>query len=273
MIRIVNNINDFVKKDENIETIIQTTQETWQKDRTEQSKKQDTELGKLAENIVEGYIKTNMKDITYLSYDDFRKDEFKKHAPFDGLIYNKKTTVKIQYVINAINKEVGDNQYGKISDGLKNKLHQNKIYIVEVKSTRVSEQRHFVANKIDLDKLLEDDFLEYPKYLRVDKFDTMNNMEAYIDFCKKYRSFKCNDNLDCLNKIKNEELSNMRHVYIRVYIDIKNSIGYIIGYITNAEFIKNLNLKKMVQPGKSEKALYLSCSLRNASDLEELNNI
>ena len=62
MIRIVNNINDFVKKDENIETIIQTTQETWQKDRTEQSKKQDTELGKLAENIVEGYIKTNMKD-------------------------------------------------------------------------------------------------------------------------------------------------------------------------------------------------------------------
>ena len=42
-----------------------------------------------------------------------------------------------------------------------------------------------------------------------------------------------------------EELSNMRHVYVRVYIDIKNSIGYIIGYITNAEFIKNLNLKKM----------------------------
>lgn len=273
MIRIVKNVNDFVKKDENIETIIQTTQETWQKDRTEQSKKQDTELGKLAENIVEGYIKTNMKDITYLSYDDFRKDEFKKHAPFDGLIYSKKTTVKIQDFINAINKEVEDNQYGKISDGLKNKLHQNKIYIVEVKSTRVSEQRHFVANKIDLDKLLEDDFLEYPKYLRVDKFDTMNNMGAYIDFCKKYRSFKCNDNIDCLNKIKNEELSNMRHVYIRVYIDIKNSIGYIIGYITNVEFIKNLNLKKMVQPGKSEKALYLSCSLRNASDLEELNNI
>lgn len=57
----------------------------------------DINLGKLAENIISSYIKANIPQIRYLSYDTFRTDNKKIHAPFDGLLFSNnanKNTLK-----------------------------------------------------------------------------------------------------------------------------------------------------------------------------------
>lgn len=61
------------------------TMNTWQSDRTAEDKLSDTLIGKHAEAAVETAL--NVIGITdYHSYDSFRADDFKEHAPFDGVI-------------------------------------------------------------------------------------------------------------------------------------------------------------------------------------------
>ena len=257
---IIEDIKKYISSNQEITTIIENTVNTWQKQRTVKSKYDDTKLGKLAENIFASYIKQNMEHITYLSYDDIREDNFEKHAPFDGLVFNNinTDTDMLKNIINRINKEISINSWGKISDKLKLDCYKQHIYIVEVKSTRVTN-RHKDKNSVILKKLIKDDFLEYPKYIRVDKTNSINSFNDYINFCKKYRNFKCST--DCIKKIKEEEKDNMRHIYARVYIDEKLNKAYIIGCISNQSFIKKANIKKMPQKNKSEFAIYLAVPL------------
>ena len=268
-IQVINDIQGYISSTKDIQTIVEHTVNTWQEDRTESSKQSDTKLGKLAEDIFASYIKKNIKNLIYISYDDFRTDSFEKHAPFDGLVFNDTINLDIlKEIISHINDEVTSNQWGKISDELKYKCYKNHIYIVEVKSTRVNA-RHLDDNEhIKLDALLEDDFLEYPKYLRIDKYNKIHNFYAYIDFCKKYRSFICHN--DCLSKIKEEEKKNMRHIYIRIYINEKEQKAYIIGCISNKTFIQNAIIKKMSQRNKSEQALYIATSLKNGVHIDNM---
>lgn len=273
IIKTINNINNYTKYDSHTLTIIDNTEETWQPNRTNEDKVKDTKNGKLAEDIIESYIKKNIKNIIYLSYDEFRSNNYKKHAPFDGILFNKDTEKeKVKKYIDIINLQITNNQYGKIEDSLKTSLSDDGIYIVEIKSTRVNEVRHYTNGSVDFQKLLKDDFLEYPKYLRVDDNGTINSLEDYILFCKKHRGFICKEE-ECIEKIIMEEYHNMRHIYIRVYIDEIQDIGYILGYINKRNFVQNMKLKKMSQKGKSEKALYLSCSLHNAKDIDNFNEI
>src|SRR3990167_2336621 len=153
-----------------------------------------------------------------------------------------------------------------------NNFESNGIYTVEIKSTRVAE-RHKRTGSSDQNIssiIMSDDFLEYPKYLRVDEFDKINNLMDYINFCKTYRSFNCLSNSECILKMRNEEQINMRFFYVRIYIDISTRKAYIVGYIDKNFFSQNFTLKKMVQAGKSEKALYLSLPLNNAKELSTL---
>ena len=46
------------------------------------------------------------------------------------------------------------------------------------------------------------------------------------------------------DNIKKIEKANMRHIYIRVYIDEFTNTAYIIGCINMQEFLKNVVLKK-----------------------------
>lgn len=84
-IKIIYNIDKYMPT--NIKTIIDNTAETWQPNRATAEKINDINLGKLAENIISSYIKTNIPQIRYLSYDTFRTDNEKIHAPFDGLLF------------------------------------------------------------------------------------------------------------------------------------------------------------------------------------------
>ena len=267
----VKNVNSYASNKAYLKTIVDTTFNTWQKDRDSFTKKSDTKLGKLAENIIEMYIKKNLSNVFYLSYDDFRNNNYKKHAPFDGIVVNKAVGGKVlKSFIDRINIEITKDKFGKISDKLKQELHNSGIFIVEIKSTRINPKRHYQNGEISYTQLLEDDFLEYPKYLRVDKFGTINNWNDYLNFCYRYREISRNCDLRCMKSI---EESNMRHLYIRIYIDEGKNTAYIIGSIWKTAFIQTAVIKKMIKRDKSEYALYLASNLRNGNNINELNNI
>ncbi|KAA6230108.1 hypothetical protein FMM56_06790 [Campylobacter sp. LR264d] len=134
----------FNINDKNIQKITNRTQNTWQENKYKLTKKKDTKLGKIAEFCVNQYLKTNIKTLNLLSYNDFRTDNFKKHAPFDCLLFND--NVNIEQIINKINNEVSKFAYGSINDKLKYEYLQNKIYICEIKSTRINK-RHLLNKK------------------------------------------------------------------------------------------------------------------------------
>lgn len=61
--------------------IANNTANTWQQDRSQDWKNKDTNLGKIAEEVFEIYIKNNKPWTKYLSYDSFRTNNFKKVPP------------------------------------------------------------------------------------------------------------------------------------------------------------------------------------------------
>lgn len=260
---------EFNKKNSDILILSENTSNTWQLDRNDLEIKADTSIGKIAESIVEFYIFNNLKNIIIESYDSFRVDDFKKHAPFDSLIYNKDIDRNTLFIFKEkILKELDSNDFGKISDSLKRELSSNSIYIVEIKSTRLSKARHFKNNLISFEDILKDDFLEYPKYLRT---NFKNDVKTFKDYLN-YVNWKEDLNLST-DELKLEEFRKMSHLYIRVFIDEDDLSGYIIGYLSKDEFKKNLSFKSMKKKDKSENALYLSCNLKYGKNIDNLQLI
>lgn len=272
-VKIIKDIDNYIF-DNNIKTIIDNTVETWQPKRSSVMKTNDTKFGKLAEEVVTGYIKLNILNISYLSYDNFRTNNFKKHAPFDGLIFSNEIDINILKALTIeINQEITADEFGKISDKLKSKCLKNKVFLVEIKSTRVTNRHKNSDGNVIIETILKDDFLEYPKFIRVDINNDINSFSDYINFVKKNKGFKCAKEYSCEEDIKLEEKMNMRHIYIRVYIDEITKIAYIIGCISMKNFANTMILKKMKQFNKSELALYLSTPLKNGVDINSLLKI
>lgn len=266
-------IDDFISYDNYLTLLVHNTYNTWQKKRTTIDKTSDTKLGKQAESIVEMYIRKFFVKRTYLSYDDFRSDKFENHAPFDGLFFSKDMKKEtLEALITKINNEMGKKEaYGKISDSLIAELNKNNIFTIEVKSTRVNPKRHYENEKIALQKLLLDDFLEYPFFLREDKCDDINSWDDYIKFCLQWKKDYIPSPYN-LSVAKNFEEQKMRNLYVRIYIDEIFKTAYIIGCIDRHSFIVSSQIKKMVQPGKSEKALYLATNLVNGFPIQTLDS-
>jgi hypothetical protein len=272
-IKVITKASKYSSNENHVNTIVSNTVNTWQANRTIQDKQLDTSLGKLAEDIVGKFVENELVNATYLSYDNFRTNNYSKHAPFDGLIFHRKKSFEdIKAFIDEINAQITQNKFGKIDDSLKSRLSKARIFIVEIKSTRVNDSRHRTDGKIDFAKVKGDDFLTYPKYLRTDRDNSINNLEDYIKFCRNYRGLICSPP-ECRDKLLKDEYENMSHVYIRVYMDEPLDTAYIIGYVTKKDFIGNVVLKKMPKFDKSESALYLACQLSHAKDINLLDNI
>lgn len=276
-IKIIKNINLFLDKDDYpVKLLSKNTQNTWQKDRKNNEKRADTNIGKLAENIFEQYLEKQIRSLRFFSYDSFRKDNFRKHAPFDGIILRNNYDKNIvRTYARKIISEIENNKYGIISDKLKIDLEKNEIFTVEIKSTRVSQRLR--ENTSSEEQIAEniinnDDFLDYPKYLRNDNDNKINSLQDYIEFCKKHRNLICETN-NCENSIRTIEKNNMKYFYVRVYIDEIHKTAYIIGYIDKVFFSDNFFIKHMSKKGKSEKAIYLTNPLKNAKNIDELQNI
>lgn len=244
------------------------TQNTWQLDRSQTVKKSDTTLGKTAEMAVFKYIKKNLNQLQYLPYDYFRVDNCKKHAPFDGLIFKKDINNNIlKNIIDKINQQVSLVKHGQIDALLKQECLHHHIYTVEIKSTRITS-RHYNSNILNLNKILNDDFLEYPKYTRTDPYNIIHNLDDYIRFIHQSTGLH-----QSKEDILLEEKRNMKHIYIRVYIDESQSIAYIIGCISYKTFIQKGMIKRMPQTNKSEYAVYWACPLHNGESIDILQQL
>jgi hypothetical protein len=261
--------SDFaIVSDDSVQKIIDHTQNTWQPNRDIQTKKKDTELGKIAEWCVEKYIKENIKNLNLLTYDDFRINNFNKHAPLDCLLFSESGKQNIKDITAKINDEVTSSAYGSITDELKQECLKNRIYICEIKSTKITQRHKTPSGEINFNTILNDDFLSYPKYLRIDKTNSIKNIIDYINYVNN--RFNSNNRIDDILKI---EFKNMSHIYIRVYIDELHKKAYIIGMISANSFIDNLVIKHMPQYNKSESALYLATKIRNGVAINLLSRL
>lgn len=255
--------------DENLIKIVSNTQNTWQLNRSNKEKYADTKLGKLAEEVVIKaleYYKIN----NYYSYDKIRDDNFKSHAPFDGIITRTIDNQIISLINNAVKKEGP-----KITAITRQALRNLNVRTVEVKSTRISEK---YKNKVKfisyednesivnlLNYLNSLDFLSYPFFTR---YGNMSFSE-YCLFVKK----RINSNLNGIELkeyVRKIELENSSDIFIRIFIDESLSKAIIMGYIDKYEFFNPPELKKLVLYGKSEVPLYFVKSILKANPIKNI---
>ena len=248
---------------EQIKIIAEHTKNTWQSNRSLDDIIKDTTIGKIAEYTLKEHISKH-SGYAILDYDDFRVDNYEKHAPLDCVIFKKENS-DLQLAINTINLDATNNSNGAISNNTKEFLKNFKIYTMEIKSTRITN-RHKEKDTINYQAILNDDFLAYPKFYRkVPSEIEINNWDRYLDYCISNSRVQTDIDLTILQEI---ELNNMYDFYARVYVgQISNNLFdiHIIGYITKQNFIKNSVIKRMPQYGKSEQALYIATQIRNGT--------
>jgi hypothetical protein len=258
------------------------TKNTWQPERSDQEKINNTKDGKLAEKSVEKVLEE--LGINYCSYDSFRTDNFHKHAPFDGLIYSNYS--QLRKYISEINLEVQKGKNGKVSSNLLDKMIKNKVYPVEIKSTKIA-RRHtdgipehcsredaFLIKSNNIIK--KDDFLTYPYFIRSSDQEFVD-LNWYYEFVRNswYSNIYVREKLPkdfTLDELIAFERDQQSFFHIRVYQE--NDIFYVLCFIDRNNFFNShkLVIKKLFQEGKSEKAVYFTKSLTFGSSLDEIMN-
>ena len=224
--------------------------------------------------MFEAYIKEQNQNILYCSYDNFRSDEYKKHAPFDGLIYES-SNQDFHNAINKINADVGNDRFGRISDQTFEWIRKHKIYTVEIKSSKIPEKdfpgttfNSWDSQKKLINNLRKRDLFFYPKYNRTDG-KAIHNFEDYIDFVRQEKKFPKNNFIKELIK---SELDSKCDIYFRIFID-KNStdkfIAYVLGYTLKETFFLNPKIINM-PGGKSGNAIYFAFPIEKSKSLREL---
>lgn len=245
-----------------IKIIANYTKNTWQTNRSLNEIISDTTIGKIAEHTLKNHIEKH-SDYMIMDYDDFRINNYKKHAPLDCIVY-KKTNNNFKKAINQINSDATNNPNGALLQNTRDFLKDLKIFTMEIKSTRITS-RHKESNlKVSYNKILSDDFLAYPRFFRkISSTTQLNNWEDYHSLCIKSNKIQSNADIDYL---KNIELKNMYDYYARVYVEqIDSNLFdiYIIGYISKQNFIRYSTIKRMYQKNKSEQALYIATNLKS----------
>lgn len=237
------------------------TQNTWQQNRIIDDIIKDTTIGKIAECTLKQHM-SNHPIFDILDYDDFRIDNYKKHAPLDCIIFNKQNR-NLQVAIDAIKTDAINNRNGTMSNDTKKFLKENNIFTMEIKSTRITD-RHKKNGILDFQTILNDDFLAYPKFYRKIPNDIqVDSWDQYRNFCIGNKRI---DSSVTLDKLKCIEFENMYDYYARVYVEQINNNSfdiYIIGHISKQNFIKNSVIKHMPQYNKSEQALYIAIAIKN----------
>lgn len=90
--------NELLKQ---IKIIAEHTKNTWQSNRSLDEIIKDTTIGKIAEYTLKEHISKH-SGYAILDYDDFRVDNYEKHAPLDCIIFEKQNS-DLQLAINAMN--------------------------------------------------------------------------------------------------------------------------------------------------------------------------
>ena len=274
---IIYDYDELILEDDNSERIAHNTVNTWQGWRGEKEKLDNTRQGKIAESAISTFYQD--KDICYISYDEFRADGFEKHAPFDGLLYTPLCVSEKDFymLLDEINDEIAQSGVGQISPQLREKLRAYNVFTVEIKSTRISIKKiqysgfksydSFTDKQRLISEICKDDFLTYPKHTRTGD----HTWESYCAMVKlRNPAFSRLNGLALLSAVRDMELEYMDDYYIRVYMDESNRKVLILGYITRFDMMNPPIIKKMILPGKSNNALYLSQPLTKRTPIEEL---
>lgn len=261
-----------VKKHDKVDlkSLVDNTYNTWQTDRTIEEKAKDTLLGKFAEDcVISALEEIGIKN--YYSYDSFRNDDYKYHAPFDGLLCDNLNNDLIDLVNNAVITEGS-----KLSSQTRDKIRNMNAVTIEIKSTRLAQKykdkANFKSYEDDeevlalVESLCGLDFLTYPYFTRYGNM-TFDQYCWYAETKFLHTYLRGQELRDYVTKI---ELKNASDIYIRVFIDEEKEKALIMGWIDRYMFFNNPTTHKLILPGKSEIPLYFVKPLSNGKSLEDL---
>lgn len=259
--------------------IADNTDNTWQEDRESEETEDNTLQGKIAEDIFAGYISSYLSEkVAIKSYDDIRNDNFKKHAPFDFLIW-KEGEVDITPIEQSIQADISaaTDRFVRLSDYSRRLCKEANVKIAEVKSTRIRDNLKSDAcfdNDYSNDNSVErlantirntDDIFCYPAYKRSDENEKYA-MEDYCEYVKaRESSLQTYEGEELKHRVIDIECEKQCcDLFIRVYEDPDNKKGIITGWLTKERLLDySVRLKKMRKKNKSERALYLAKRLTN----------
>lgn len=266
--------------------IVQNTVDTWQPDRKLTERGKDTEQGKIAEEIVERFLGEYYRDeMEIKSYDEIRNDNYKKHAPFDFLMW-KKGTVDITPIVLSIQNDISNtpNEFVRISENTRRLCRYFDVKIAEVKSTKIRNDLKLHAcfhgdyhDETEVRRLFEtirqeDDIFCYPHYKRSESSDQYT-LTDYCEYVKTLQPSLTGFSGDMLwqEVLALEKKMQCCDVIIRVYLDPAARSGMIIGWMKREDLLDEaVQFKRMWQKGKSERALYFAKSLSQTEGMDKL---
>lgn len=272
-----------------IDQITDNTAETWQPDRENDERGSNTEQGKVAEEIVEQFVGQFFTNrISSKSYDEIRNDGFRKHAPFDFLIWETGAT-DISPIILSIQNDISNtpNQFVRLSEYTRRLCKESKVKIVEIKSTKIREAQKrdsgFNGNYDDPNEVLKlvneikrcDDIFCYPHFKRSDASEDYS-MQDYCQYVKRREVSLANLTGEQLRRrvIDLEVVHQCSDVFVRVYLDQEAKRGFVIGWMQRERLLDYAVLfKKMVQRNKSERALYFAKNLTEVEGIDLLHQV
>lgn len=284
---IVFSYKDCLQKLEfNLNDISNNTANTWENNRNKAEINKNTLQGKIVEEFFIDLMHYENKNnrrikLSFISYDEFRKDSFKKHAPFDGIIFEEGNS-NVGIAISRINSSISSNSSGQLDDITLAFCRSNRIYSVEIKSSKIPDKiyessgdnLHKVYSQLNLiNQLKQLDLFKYPKFNRKDGGE-IHNAESYLCWVKR-NVYSMQDKSD--KEIINSEINSSLDIYTRVFIDDKliNKrgkelfIGYFLGYVLGYEFYENFNIMNFPSH-KSQKAIYVTYPISQSKSFSDL---
>lgn len=269
---------------EQIDQIVSHTHNTWQPNRPIEEIRKNTIQGKCAEFVVEKYLKEN-SGYRYESYDDFRIDDFEKHAPFDGIIYSASIgTEVLRQAKSLINYDVIDSygDTGTITVETRNKLEDNGIFTVEIKSSLLQDPRDYrtMEHKNSLERTDADytelceyikgfyDYFVYPNFCRNSM--KINSFYDYVVYYRMKHQQTTNTETYLFRLIKTE-FDNACNIYTRVFIDMLSNEILIPGYVTKSRFFEEPRIRKM-KSDKSKNAVYYMYHMRDGNTFIDIDS-
>ena len=264
-----------------IDSIVKNTHNTWQKARSRNELYQNTVMGKRAEFAFEKLISETCVS-KFLSYDKFREDHFKKHAPFDGLLFSPDLDESIiDSLVAQINNEIRKGNYsGSISSHLRKQLEEKNIFTVEIKSSHIKQNelrgvsqnfpRSLQDKKTIIRNINQRDYFIYPHYLR-----SSNSVSTFYEYAELERNKQPDlnslGNQRALAKLLRIEYENACTIYTRLYFDDKCREIYVPGYLLKEQFFREPIICKM--PGKkSGSAVYFIHSITEGNTVFKIDS-
>ncbi len=284
--------------EQNLNTLVEYTANTWQQNRQSAEVSKNTLQGKIVESFFVDFInlynhnnhkqnnkrqdKHQYQQLVYLSYDDIRTDAYKKHAPFDGLLFQKDNPY-IDQVIAQITADIQQGgKWGKISQQTRQLCRQHRIYSIEIKSSKipkralpkaVSNPQKVAYQRQLIDNLRRLDVFKYPNFNR-NSASKIYHAKGYFDWVRN-NIHAMQDKSD--KEIIYQEIANSSDIYTRIFIDDKQQdaegnalfLAYMLGYVFVDEFYDDLHIMSFPSV-KSKHALYATYPIANSHNFDSL---